>query len=545
MAVDKLVDSAQLNSDLTSVANAIRAKSGGSGSLSFPSGFISEIGNIPSGGGGGGGGGSVSEDALNFFDADGNIVESYSKAEALALESLPENPTKTGLVPQGWNWTLAEIKDYYTSCPDGIINVGQMYTTDDGKTRIYIHLEEERKSPMVALYVNGTVDVDWGDGTEHSTLTGTSATSSTERTSPHEYEHGGDYVIKLTVNGQFSVFGTSSGGYGSIVRGYTSDGDYRNRYYSFSISRIEFGNGFVGIRDYGFYYNPNLRTITLPTSLTTIGKLAFHQNSSLSFITIPNTVTNMSTSGDAFGYCSSLEHVSLPTGITGIGSGAFEKCFSLKSITIPKNVTILTTSIFDKCISLKKIVIPRTVTTINDSICKSCSALKNVIMYDGITTIGVDSFRECSSLSAIALSSTLNSIGRYALYRCTPLKNVVLPDGITTIPNYLLSYCSNLKSISIPSNVTSIGTEAFSYCDSLVSITVPSGVTQIGNNAFSYCVSVKEYHFLSITPPTLGSSAFNGIPKDCIIYVPVGSLEAYQTASNWSTYASYMQEEPQ
>ena len=53
MAVDKLVDSSQLDSDLTSVANAIRAKSGGSGQLAFPAGFVSEIGNIPSGGGGG------------------------------------------------------------------------------------------------------------------------------------------------------------------------------------------------------------------------------------------------------------------------------------------------------------------------------------------------------------------------------------------------------------------------------------------------------------------------------------------------------------
>ena len=52
MAVDKLVDSTQLNSDLTSVANAIRAKSGGSSQLAFPAGFVSEIGNIPSGGGG-------------------------------------------------------------------------------------------------------------------------------------------------------------------------------------------------------------------------------------------------------------------------------------------------------------------------------------------------------------------------------------------------------------------------------------------------------------------------------------------------------------
>ena len=52
MAVDKLVDSTQLDADLASVANAIRAKSGGSGSLAFPAGFVSEIGNISGGGGG-------------------------------------------------------------------------------------------------------------------------------------------------------------------------------------------------------------------------------------------------------------------------------------------------------------------------------------------------------------------------------------------------------------------------------------------------------------------------------------------------------------
>lgn len=52
MALDKLVDSTQLDADLTSVANAIRAKSGGSSQLAFPAGFVSEIQAIPSGGGG-------------------------------------------------------------------------------------------------------------------------------------------------------------------------------------------------------------------------------------------------------------------------------------------------------------------------------------------------------------------------------------------------------------------------------------------------------------------------------------------------------------
>lgn len=50
MALDKLVDSTQLDNNLTSVANAIRAKSGGTGQLAFPAGFVSEIGNISGGG---------------------------------------------------------------------------------------------------------------------------------------------------------------------------------------------------------------------------------------------------------------------------------------------------------------------------------------------------------------------------------------------------------------------------------------------------------------------------------------------------------------
>ena len=52
MAVDKLVDSTQLDSDLTSVANAIRTKGGTSASLAFPAGFVSAVEAIPTGGGG-------------------------------------------------------------------------------------------------------------------------------------------------------------------------------------------------------------------------------------------------------------------------------------------------------------------------------------------------------------------------------------------------------------------------------------------------------------------------------------------------------------
>ena len=52
MAIDKAVDSAQLDADLTTVANAIRTKGGTSADLAFPAGFVSAVQAIPSGGGG-------------------------------------------------------------------------------------------------------------------------------------------------------------------------------------------------------------------------------------------------------------------------------------------------------------------------------------------------------------------------------------------------------------------------------------------------------------------------------------------------------------
>lgn len=51
MALDKLVDSSQLDADLTTIANAIRTKGGTSAQLAFPDGMADAIAAIPSGGG--------------------------------------------------------------------------------------------------------------------------------------------------------------------------------------------------------------------------------------------------------------------------------------------------------------------------------------------------------------------------------------------------------------------------------------------------------------------------------------------------------------
>ena len=146
-------------------------------------------------------------------------------------------------------------------------------------------------------------------------------------------------------------------------------------------------------------------------------------------------------------------------------------------------------------------------------------------------------------VQAVRLGSGVTSIGNYAFYNCHSLASITIPSGVTSIGNYAFNSCYSLASITIPSGVTSIGNYAFQYCYSLASITIPSGVTSIGNSAFYSCYGMAEYHLLPTTPPTAGTTVFNNIVSDCVIYVPSASLADYQAADNWSTYASKMQGE--
>lgn len=150
----------------------------------------------------------------------------------------------------------------------------------------------------------------------------------------------------------------------------------------------------------------------------------------------------------------------------------------------------------------------------------------------------------------VHVGDSVTSIGQYCFANCYLLKKVSGMGDVTSIGNYAFNYCYSLTSITTPSGVTSIGNYAYSYCYSLTSATILDSVTSIGSSAFTVCYGVGEYHLLPTTPPTLGnSSVFNGIQSDCVIYVPYSAdhsiLEAYKTATNWSTYASKMQEEPQ
>ena len=356
---------------------------------------------------GGGGGGAVSPKDINFYDYDGTCVAAWSLAELAEKTALPDYPTHEGLTCQGWNWTLADLK-----AENAKMNVGAMYITSDGKTRIYITLQEGRTSPMLGVCPNGTVTVDWGDGTTPDRLKGTSLTA-IRRTPTHNYAAPGDYVITLTVRGTFGIVGTFSGG---ALLCYSSGTDDRDRAYQNAIQRVFLGSGIASIGQNAFYRCYSLAQVTIPSGVTSISSSAFGSCYSLASITLPSSVTSISSS--AFYYCYSLASITLPSSVTSIGKNAFSSCSSLAQVTIPSSVTSIDESVFSTCSSLAQVTIPSGVTSIGNYAFSSCYSLAQVTIPSGVTSIGGSAFYYCYSLASITLPSSVTSIGNAAFGGC-------------------------------------------------------------------------------------------------------------------------------
>lgn len=150
----------------------------------------------------------------------------------------------------------------------------------------------------------------------------------------------------------------------------------------------------------------------------------------------------------------------------------------------------------------------------------------------------------CSAKNTRNFSSAPGAYGS-----CRQLLRVYIPPTVT-VNTATYGSCTSLNRVFIPDTVTEFSYGAFSSCYALPKITVPPNVTTIGATAFQNCVGLKEVHMRPTTPPTLSNTnAFSGVQSTCVIYVPYSEdhsvLTAYQEATNWSTYASMMQEEPQ
>lgn len=534
-------------------------------------------------------------DAVRFFDYDGTILYSYSKDQFLALSTMPANPSHTGLVAQGWNWTLADAQDYVTEW--GFLDIGQMYITTSGDTEIDIKLLV-RLNPYLRLAVNGTAEIDWGDGSTVNTITGTSLTSAIN--TQHTYSTSGNYTITIhVINGSFSFYGTSTY---YLLHNNSSSGN-NNRVFANCIQAVRLGNN-VKVGNYAFYYCSSLNYITMPifsSENTTFGSNPFGYCYGLKHLTIPNNVTNIST----IQYCYGLKTISLPKSLTALGGSAFSNDYSLQSLMIPSSsftpdsafrgsqnstlnnmlrliiphqnlkqiiseyildlsgkttipneyfgsiLNLLTANIpntitsigsyaFYNCQLLTSVTLPSSISSIGSSTFSNCYSLESINIPTNVTSIGSSAFNNCYGLKSVNISTNVTSIGSSAFNGCYSLQSINIPTNITSIEGYTFGYCYCLQEINIPTSVTIIKSYAFSYCSSLQKVTIPVNIATIENYAFNYCYGLKEVYVLSTAPPTISQYTFRGLPSDCTIYVPSASLSDYQAATNWAQYATQM-----
>ena len=133
-----------------------------------------------------------------------------------------------------------------------------------------------------------------------------------------------------------------------------------------------------------FAYCDELKSVSLPQTLTQMDEYAFTNCLSLTNIKIPDSVKRMSY-GD-FGYCNNLKTVTLPTGCTIIPGCFFSHSESLNDIHIPWGYEELLLSVFSNCYSLKHIEIPSSVKSIGPECFNNCKSLKRVVL--GINKAG-------------------------------------------------------------------------------------------------------------------------------------------------------------
>jgi hypothetical protein len=329
------------------------------------------------------------------------------------------------------------------------------------------------------------------------------------------------------------------------------------------------GNGAMG--DYNDYsalpwysYRTNIKTLVIQQGVTTIGRYAFSVCSGATSVTIPNSV--MSIGFLAFGSCSSLTSITIPSSAITIDNSAFSWCYGLTSIVVDANnpnYSSVNGVLFNKTQTTLiqypigktgNYTIPNTVTTIGEDAFWNCN-ITAITIPNSVTTIEYAAFRFSNGLTSITIPSSVTFIGNLAFIGCDRLisLNVDSNNLVYSSINGVVFNKNKTKLLScpagktgdyiIPHSVTFIEICAFSWCSGLTSLTIPNTVTTIEYLAFSNCSGLTSIYVKAPIPPSTVSDAF-GVSRTIPVYVPCGSVTAYQSASGWNDFTNIIEDIP-
>ena len=307
-------------------------------------------------------------------------------------------------------------------------------------------------------------------------------------------------------------------------------------------------------------YNDNLVTsVTIPSSVRSIGRRAFYRTNKLTEIDIPASVITIeegafnqsnlikvtlhdglqSIESGAFGYCGLLTNIILPQTLKSIGSEAFYHCVELTHVDIPESVTSIGVSAFSGCSKLESVKLPSSLTELVAYTFQE-TALKSIVIPAGVTWIGTHAFYECTSLSSVNIPASVQTIKSEAFRGCRSLTSISIPEGVTSIEEYTFDGCRLLTTAQLPTSLTTISRYAFQNCSVMPNVTLPENLKTIGTAAFHGCTALTSVYSLAATPPTLNgdgnTNAFATVMENATLYTKSGDKEKYENANHWSSF---------
>ena len=212
---------------------------------------------------------------------------------------------------------------------------------------------------------------------------------------------------------------------------------------------------------------PNKLTVTsltIPNSVTRIGRGSFSNCSGLTSLIIPNSVTSIGDS--AFAYCSGLTSLIIPNSVTSIGDSAFAYCSGLTgTLTIPNSVNRIEYNTFTYCTGLTgTLTIPSSVTSIVGSAFANCSGLTSLIIPNSVMRIDGSAFENCTGLTSVTMPdrfiSQIGSIGLSGQLATDYLINALANNEafVTAVANKILAKSGNYG-LSVKSELETLATK--------------------------------------------------------------------------------------